>query len=446
MKKTNRIPTIIGIVMLVVGIFAGVFFLNMNQVFRIGADVKTAPTDIRVSNISDNSATISWTTDKESLNFISWGESANSLPKIEKETEADQKFVTHSITLTGLTPGKKFFYKINSDGTNYDNKGIAWEVSTGPTLNVNQNTNTVSGAVINASGLPAKRALVYMTINGYLLSTLTSDNGNYVFQIGNTRTTDLLSYAQIDPAQTLLEISVVGGVDGVSTAKVFPQSAHPVPTIILGQVYDFRSLPINAEGQIPEASLNLPEDATASSKFNVEGGTATPSSSVILESLKEGEVITTDQPQFFGKGPGGETITITVNSETPITDVIEIPKNGSWNWNVPANLAPGAHTINISWVDATGITRSLTRSFVVQASELPAFEASSSATSTPSIIATPTSSGSATIKPTSTPNPTPAATSQPVPVTGSLTGTILLSIIGIAVLLFSFAILKIAED
>ncbi len=442
MKKINKIPTLLGIVILLVGTFAGVFFLNMNQVFRIGADAQSAPQDIRISNISDTSATLSWTTPKETANFVIWGDSAGSVSKVEKETENDQKFFNHSVNLTGLKPNSNYFFKINSDGTTYDNQNIPWQFTTGAQLNVNQNSFAVSGSVITASGVPAKKALVYMTIGGYLMSTLTSDSGNFVFQLTSARTPDLLSYVQINPSQTLLDISVIGLPGETSSAKIFPQSANPIPPMIFGQVYDHRNLTPNMDGQTPDVNLNLPETSTTESKFNVASSSGTPApTSVILESLTEGETITSDKPQFFGKGPGGETITITVESENPVTENVTIPKSGSWSWSVPTNLAAGAHKITVSWIDASGITRQLTRNFVVQASELPAFEATPSQS-----LATPTATGTATPKPTLTPKPTATATAQPVPVTGGLTPTLLLSIMGLAVTLFSFAIWKLADN
>lgn len=439
MKKNNKIPTILGIIILLVGTFAGVFFLNMTQVFRIGADANSAPLDVRVSNITDSSVTVSWTTAKETVGFVTFGSSASSINKVEKESENDLKFFNHSVNLSGLSPKTAYYFKINSDGTTFDNNNIPWGFTTGTQLNIVQNSLPVSGSVITASGIPAKRAIVYMTVDGCLMSTLTSDSGNYVFQLNNARTTDLAEYSVIDIAKTLLEISVVGGPGEVSSAKIFPQSASPIPPMIFGQVYDHRSLAPNTDNQTPNVNLNLPANQISESKFNIATSSGTPSpTSVILESITDGEVITSDKPQFFGKGPRGETITITVHSENPVTENVTIPNNGSWSWAVPTNLAAGAHTITVSWIDTTGITRQLTRNFVVQASELPAFVASSSAT--------PTASGTATLKPTITPKPTATATAQPVPVTGDLTPTILLSIMGIAVVLFSFVLFKTAEN
>lgn len=304
MKKKSTIPTILGIIILLLGVFAGVFALRNAQVFKIGANTDISPKDIRVSNITDNSSTISWTTDKETSGFIAWGSSQGDTSKVAQEDTSSQKYFSHSISLSGLSPNTNYFYKINSDGTNFDNGGIPWQFTTGATLDINKNSILLSGTIINATGAPEVKSLVYVSIGSYLLSTLSSDAGNFVFQLGSARTPDLTNYTQIDAASTLVQISVVAPPDGVASAQIFPQSGNPVPTIIIGQVYDFRSSPANNQGGSPNANLNLPQNASQSSKFNVAAvSSATSSGSVILESLNEGETITSQKPEFFGKGP-----------------------------------------------------------------------------------------------------------------------------------------------
>jgi len=140
--------------------------------------------------------------------------------------------------------------------------------------------------------------------------TTTSDTGNFVFQIGAARTNDLQNYTEINPNQTLVQLSVQAA-SGVASAQIFPQSANPTPVIIIGQTYDFRNLPANNQGSNPNANLNLPTDTTEQSKFNVVTSDQTQKpTSIILESLNEGETVTTQKPQFFGKGPSGTTINI----------------------------------------------------------------------------------------------------------------------------------------
>lgn len=444
MIKKATIPTILGMIVLLAGVFAGVFFLRSSQIFKIGASADTTPKDIRVTNITDSSVTISWTTDKETFGFVAWGDSQGNTNKILKDGDESQKIYSHFLSLTGLQPNTTYFYKINSDGNNFDNGGIPWQFTTGSSLNLSKNSILLSGNIISATGEPEKGALIYANIDGYTLSTQTSETGNFVFQLGNVRTLDLKNYAQIEMDSTLIQISVVAPPDGVASAQIFPQSGNPIPTIIIGQVYDFRSSPANNSGENPNISLNLPESATQESKFNVDLPSSTPKpTTVILESLNEGEVITSQKPQFFGKGPSGKSIEITVHSDEEISATVEIPNSGSWSYSVPDNLTPGDHSITISWIDTSGITRFLTRNFVVKAGEAPAFTASESgSTNTPS----PTASAVATPKASLTPSPTSTATAMPVPVTGDLTPTLILSIMGLAVISFSFAIWKMAEN
>lgn len=450
MKKKSTIPTILGVIVLLAGVFAGVFFLRNAQVFRIGATVDAAPKDIRVTNITDNSATISWTTDKATSGFLTWGTSQKDANKVVQEDASGGKYFSHNISLTGLSPNTNYFYKINSDGGIFDNGGIAWQFTTGVSLGVSGTSILLSGTVISATGAPEVKSLVYASVNGYLLSTLTSNTGNFVFQLGSARTPNLTDYVQIDLASTLIQISVVAPPDGVASAQIFPQSGNPAPTIVIGQVYDFRTSPVNNQGVSPNANLNLPQNTTQGSKFNVTLPSSTPKpTSVILESLSEGETVTSQKPQFFGKGPGGESITIVVNSQSPISATVQIPNSGSWSYSIPTNLDPGDHSITISWIDTSGITRFLTRNFVVQAGEAPAFTASQSGTiATPTASPNPNSDATPTATPKSTISPSPVAsgTAMPVPVTGDLTPTLILFIIGLTVIAFSFLVWKIAEN
>jgi len=78
--------------------------------------------------------------------------------------------------------------------------------------------------------------LVYVDIEGYTLSTLTSDSGNFVLQLSSTRTADLKQIAQIDNTQTLLTVSVQADDGETSSAQIFPQSANPIPPLVLGRL------------------------------------------------------------------------------------------------------------------------------------------------------------------------------------------------------------------
>lgn len=436
--KKGKIPTIIGIVLLAIGIFAGVLMVKNQQIFKLGASPDASPNDVRITNLADTSFNVSWTTVKETAGFISWGKTSTTFDRVESSDALGEKGFTHYFTINALTPETNYYFKISSDGNEYDNNGNPWQVKTGSTLSQPLNNILINGSVLSISGIAKSKALVYVIVGGSSpLSTTTSDSGIWLLPISAARNQTLDSYVTIDSKTTLLEISVNSGTDGVASAQIYSQSANPVPPIIIGKSHDFKNLPASEGSGLPNANLQIPSDsATQSSGFEVEQNLNTvPPKTVTLESVDQGEIVNTTDPEFFGKGPKGTAITITVESD-PQTEQLTVPASESWKWSPPKNLTPGTHKISITWRDAQGILRTLTRDFIVQASEGPAF------VSTPS--GTPRATSSAT--PTARPTATATASARPTPPnTGILTPTLVLSIMGIGVIAFGFMLWKMSE-
>lgn len=454
--KKNKIPVILGLAILTIGLIAGVFLVQNIQIFNPKASPESSPKDVRISNISDASFTISWTTDKKTQGFVKWGKTDSSLNQVAEDNINDLSF-THTATIRNLSTSTNYFFKIGVGETQYDNNGVAWQVKTGPKVSAPTKSVSISGTVINSTGEAAQNALVYVSmVGGTLASTITSQSGNWIIPISNIRSQNLNSFIEINETKSLVEISVNAGSGGLSSAQIFPKSAKPVPPIILGQIHDFRNAPSSEAGNQPTASIEFPENSSPSSGFKVGEKASTPSaSSVTLDSIDQGEVVSTDKPEFFGEGPAGTKISIKVESEA-VTDELTVGKDGSWKWSIPASLEVGTHKVTITWKDKAGIIRTLTRTFIVQASEGPAFESTPSASPTsPSATKapspSPSASASATPKasPTATPkasaSATASATAAPIPETGSLTPTIVLFMMGISLLLASFFVWKYSE-
>ena len=439
MKKRNKIPTIIGFFVLVFGLAAGVFLVQSRQLFKTSASLDTTPSSVQISNVTDTSFTVTWLTSKETAAFVKLGQSA-SLDQTLTDEIANPSF-THSITVRNLTPGTSYFFKINSDGTDFDNNTTPWQAQTGPTLTGTSGFSVnASGTVLDQTSTPVEKALVFLNIGGGVtLSGVTSQNGTWVIPINGVRLSDLSGYLNVDPTQTLIEISVNAGPNGISTAQIYPQSVAAVSTMVLGQVHDFRNLaPANAGG-VPFSSLEAPLETTQSSSFGVDDKISTPSAKkVTLDNIDNGEIVNTQDPEFFGKAPAGTTLTITVESDDPVTETVKASTTGTWNWDPPKDLTPGEHKITVKWKDASGIWQTITRTFVVSASEGPAFVATPSATLKATKTATPT----ATKKPTAKPSPTTAAD---VPESGSLTPTLILSIMGVGAIAMALLFWKKAE-
>jgi len=403
---------------------AGVFLVQNNQVFRIGASPDMAPQDVRITNVTDSAFAVSWTTDKQTVGSLKYGEAVNQLTNTQPSTETTGQNV-HLITIDNLSPEKTYYFTINSDGTDYDNSGIPWQTNTGTGLGTSTQTKLISGTVMTATGQPAPGAVVYITGSGIApLSAKTTSTGSWVIQLGQARTTDLAGFIDFTAAQTL-QIYVQGGASGIASAQAI-SALSTVPTIVLGQNYDFTNQQTGDGSDVPSVNLNLPAESTPSSKFNVPdaSSTPTPKKDVTLESIDPDETISTTQPEILGEGPAGTKITITIESD-PVTGTATVAPDGTWNWTPPTSLPPGEHKITVSWRDAKGILQTLTRSFVVQAAEGPAFVATPSATPRTQ-SPTPRASASAT------PRVSIPSTESGIPKSGTAEPTIILAILGIS--------------
>lgn len=460
MQSKFKIPSLLGVFILVIGLAVGVALIGQRQIFRLGASADSAPQDVRVSNVTDSSFTVSWFTTKPTIGYVNWG-ATTALGK-SSEIGGLSTQTVHSVTIDGLEPSTNYYLVINSGGVEFDNNGIAWSVATGPALGASSETRLASGVVLKQDGSPASNVLVYINGGGMAqMSAVTSLNGTWTIPLSSARTRTLSGNAQLANSD-VLDVYVQSGGMGIATAQVLPTKINPTPEITLGQTYDFRDSSSSQSGALPKADVSLPEEQEAqlpgSLDISSDGATQTTERPVTIESIDEAEeIIYTDTPEFFGEGPRNTTITITVESD-PITENVKVSSSGDWSWSPPTNLENGEHTITISWIDASGFIRKLTRTFTVAAAENePGFvstpsgaTATAKPTASPTASPTPSPTPKATKTPTPTPTPTPTIKATPtpsnsptptrvsipstesgIPVAGVSTPTLLLALVGL---------------
>jgi cell division septation protein DedD len=329
---------------------------------------------------------------------------------------------------------------------------------------------------LTSDGKPAQNVLVYVNSGGFAqLSAITSQNGAWTLPLSIARTRTLSSYANLSTKDAVVDIYVQGADAGVATAQVLLSQINPTPNIVLGQSHDFTNQEVTTPGDLPTANVSLPEEEEVGQgtlDVSNEDLGLVDENPVTLDSIdEEDEVVFTSNPEFFGEGPQGTTITITVESD-PVSSDVKIGPSGEWRWSPPADLPDGTHTVTVSWTDASGFLRRLTRTFTVAAAENePGFESTPSAvTATPSPTPTaipktpsptPTPTASATKSPSPTPSPSPTASPSPtptptrvsipstesgIPVAGVSTPTLILALVGLGLFVSGIFISKKSES
>ena len=284
--KNRKIPSLIAIALLFLGTIAGTTLIQRGQSVSTQASAVAQPRDVLVSNVTDTSFTVTWRTDEPTAGFVQWGE-GNSTNTPAHGAGGELKTV-HSIKVMGLKPATQYSFVINSGSERHSDSSAPWSVTTGPTLPLPESSRVLSGIIQADDTTPAKQALVVVSAPEMSpLTAVTSSSGTWVIPVSLARSTENSTYATLD--EKLVSIQVYGS-KGAATAVLNGSQLSVVPTIVLGQAYDFTTQLVPETESEPETS-------------DVQG--ITSANVVTLESVENGEVVFTDVPEFFGCGPAG---------------------------------------------------------------------------------------------------------------------------------------------
>lgn len=372
-----------------VALGAGIFFVKTRSGVKPETTAEVTPEQVRITNVADTGFSVSWITNKETTGLIKLGEKVNEL-KQQALDDRDQlsggeaAVEVHHATAKNLLPTTKYYFKIESGGKQFDNKGKPFEVTTGAVLGSPPTADPIYGTVLTQSGSPAEGVVVYINVaNGAPLSALAKTMGNWALSLATARTADLGGYLTYDTQATIVNLLVQGGKQGTASAITTTTNDNPVPEIMLGKSHDFR---IKTLADTPTAGQSTAspsgETKTGFSALNPQiAEVATQSGEVTLENPSfEGEIINATQPAFIGNGPAGTVLAIEINSEETYTGSVTIDEDGNWEFTPPQGLTPGEHSVAINYIDTNGEEQSLTRNFVI---------AAAGSTDVPAITATP---------------------------------------------------------
>jgi hypothetical protein len=85
------------------------------------------PRDVTIADITQNSATVSWTTGVETQAVIEYGTSPTALNFFAPEATRAKE---HKIELTLLSPATTYYFQIRINDKKFDNGGVPWTFTT----------------------------------------------------------------------------------------------------------------------------------------------------------------------------------------------------------------------------------------------------------------------------------------------------------------------------
>jgi hypothetical protein len=150
MKKINAKTIVLAVVsLLVIGLL--VFGINQARIMMSGASSDVEPQGVTaVLGDDGKTATITWTSNKESMAKVEYGTTAASLVLMSAESSMT---TDHRVLLSSLQPGKTYHYRIRVGEEVFDNGGIPYNFKTKsekvevtptiiPTVTINQATSS----------------------------------------------------------------------------------------------------------------------------------------------------------------------------------------------------------------------------------------------------------------------------------------------------------------
>ncbi|MBU1071163.1 fibronectin type III domain-containing protein [Patescibacteria group bacterium] len=422
---TKRIPTILGVIILIGGLIAGILLVGKPQSLLTKAGPTSVPKNVRISNQRAESITIGWTTDVPVTGLIKYSDNPGnlSMPGADVRDQVSGEagvFTTHYVVLTNLEAGKTYYFEIVSGSASYNDSDRPYQVRTGLETNLGTE-DIINGKIVSTASQGVEGAMVYIEIDGgEALSALTKSGGVWQLDLGQVRN-DKGQVITYDRQGQQVSLFVQGGALGTATALTNTANDNPVGDIAMGTNVNLVEGIDSGQAGMTQGS-GLAEGAGFGSLADEE----------LLNPLTDGEKIATSSPEFRGKLPTGTKLTITVESEIQ-TATFDVGDEGVWVWTPPVGLEPGEHTVSIEYEDEQGILQKIVRSFTVLAAEevdgLPAFTATGSAdpapTASPSAIPTVVEASGSSMP----------STESGVPDAGVLTTTYWLLIVGLGLFL-----------
>ncbi|HNY04192.1 MAG TPA: fibronectin type III domain-containing protein [Candidatus Woesebacteria bacterium] len=128
MKGKFSLKTVIIIVILLLVGVLGVLGVDTARTYLSGASADLAPKNVLgKGNVDGKSATITWTTDKETMGVVEYGTTPASL--LLRAPESSQS-TSHSVVLSPLKAGTNYYFRIRVGEEVFDNNGIPYSFKT----------------------------------------------------------------------------------------------------------------------------------------------------------------------------------------------------------------------------------------------------------------------------------------------------------------------------
>lgn len=256
-----KIPTLLGLSIILIGIITGVILTLREQVFISQASPNAKAQNITLSNISETEITISWQTSTPATSFITFGQESPNETTVLDDRDTNpapdgagpKAHSIHYVTIKNLLPKTSYQYKIISGKT--QSEILKFTTATPPSEQTG--FRPIIGSVLSG-GKPLDEGIVYLSIAGATTqSALIKSSGNYLIPISYIRKSDLSDSFSLSE-NTTVKLTVVSDQGQANALFKLKTTVNSLPPINLGEnldltTQDLSEYDLNGDGKINAA-------------------------------------------------------------------------------------------------------------------------------------------------------------------------------------------------
>lgn len=247
-----KIPTVLGFATIITLMALGGLYYYYSPKEETSANYGVA--DIKVVNITSNSATVVWQTNMPSVGGVFYNDSEQLSQKAADSRDRGLKRarMVHFANLSNLKPGTKYLYKVTNDEVAFPDQALGFETAKFELKQEDEITYSflkpLKGTVLNTNLNPVDESLVFLEIPGaQSLGTFSSTAGNFVLPLKTVLSTNLDKLFLI-PEDTQAALTVLKGSLRSEVKVTISDNKVNLPPIPVGSNLDltnFEPQPFN---------------------------------------------------------------------------------------------------------------------------------------------------------------------------------------------------------
>ncbi len=256
-----RIPTLLGLFLIIGGMIGGVYLVLQNQTLQTKASADLIPQKIEVTNIEDSGFSLSWRTNQPITGFMVININGSDQTILDdQDTNVPKPRLLHHVSAKNLTPQTAYQYRIVSGKLKLPPSQVTTASLDSPNI-----TSPIIGQILS-TGQSSNQGLVFLEVAGTIKQSTTIKNyGNFVIPINQIRKSDISGIFVPDDA-AIGRITIID--ENLQETIIDFYLKNPLPPIQGGSNINLTQKPpvlgktvsifdLNGDGQINSSDYSL---------------------------------------------------------------------------------------------------------------------------------------------------------------------------------------------